>query len=420
MTWKNQIFQILIASILLASCDAFQEDVAPKGEEELVLVEGISALPNTPVFIDLKKTIRSSETVRFSIGAAPIKGSATISDQAILQYIPNSDFTQGQDVVSIQLINRSGQPIDTDSLLITMATSADSLPCFNGALSDYYSVSKNSSLIIYPIANDGYCVESTSGAVIDFLAEPAHGTLSQVELFTYRYTPDVDFVGQEQFMYELTLIDNEGAEFYSLGQVNIEVTIASSGCDSMVYPLTYEMPDSLSYLDVLPYAPSPACDVFTWTVHLKSVLSGSAEVLHNGLIRYYPGTDSIDVIDYSISFGDQTFDNQITIIIEGRTDDQCLEAIYDEYQLPIKKDSLGTRDHPYILDVAENDITCSSEYAIAILIEPEIGVSSVNAEHMIEYYVEDFESDSTETALLYQICAGGACDTAHVSLMLEF
>lgn len=420
MIWKNQTFQILIVGILLTSCDAFQEDVAPKGEHELVLTEGISALPNTPVFIDLKKTIRSSEAVRFSIGAAPNKGSATISDQAILQYVPNSDFTHGQDVVSIQLLNGVGQLIDTDSLLITMATSADSLPCFNGALSDYYSVSKNSSLIIYPIANDGYCVESTSGAVIDFMEEPTHGSLSQVELFTYRYTPEADFVGREQFMYELTLIDNEGATFYSIGQVNIDVTETSFGCDTMVYPLTYEMPDSLSYLDVLPFAPSPVCEVFTWTVHLKSVTSGSAEVLNSGLIRYYPGTDSIDVIDYSISFGDQTFHNQITIIIEGRTDDQCLEAIYDEYQLSITKDSLGTRDHPYILNVAENDITCSTDYTLQIVIEPEIGVSSVNAEQMIEYYVENFESDSTETAFLYQICAGGACDTAHVALMLEF
>lgn len=310
MNWKKHFFYLTILAVSLAACDSFQDDVAPTGEDELVLKSAISALPNTSLFIDLKSVIQTSETVKFMIGQQPAKGTASIDSKAVLFYQPMEEFVSGQDYLTIIMIDQSGNTIDTDGLYINMTLSADSLPCLNGALTDYYTTEPETPIILTPLENDGYCPGETSGAILDFTEEPSNGSIEQVELFTYSYTPNTGFTGVDAFMYELTLIDNDGQEYYSLAQVNVTVEL-STPCDTLIQPQSIEVDvwggawgdDVVIELFNLD---TTACSSLDYLVSIDDVIYG--EVVYDedypNMIYYTPGNSSVDTVSYTVTFAD--------------------------------------------------------------------------------------------------------------------
>lgn len=425
MNWKKCIYYLTILAAVSA-CDTFQEDVAPQGEDELILKEAITALPNTSLYIDLKTIIQTSETVRFSIGNQPQKGEASINDQSILLYKPKADFLSGHDFLSINLINSGGVMIDTDSIWINMASSADSLPCLNGALTDYYYTAVNEPIIIQPILNDGYCPDETSGAILDFIEDPANGSIEQVELFTYKYTPDTDFEGTDGFMYELTLVDEAGVSHYSIAQVSVTVfadTASYYPCDSLIQPIDYYISsdsDSSSYI-IQAYQSDPFCGDLEHQLEIRSVYSGAATVLNQSFIEYFPGTDTIDFIEYSIHFeGGHTVDNYVTIYFESQTDPTdsvCGTANDDFYELFFVPDSTGTENEPFILNPLDNDEVCGS-IDMRIIQDPGIGTASLYENSQLIYYVSEEFAGNMQTEMFYEICDNVKCDTAMISLSI--
>ncbi|MFY0599515.1 MAG: hypothetical protein JXR03_07570 [Cyclobacteriaceae bacterium] len=431
MNWKKKFAYLLTLTIFFYSCDSFQDDMGPTDEEELDVKNAIASLPNTPLFIDLKKAINTAEAVRFEINTSPVKGNATISDDAVLLYVPFEDFKVGQDFLSLNLLNSSGSTIDTDSIFISMTASEDSLPCFNGALSDYYTTQKDQSVVIYPISNDGYCVEEISGAVMDIKEEPLNGSLEKIELFTYNYTPDDGFEGVDEFMYELTLIDGEGNEFYSLAQVNIEVAqkqdTITSFCDSLhsmpqYFHLTIPKQDHYLFDPIMrdPFCGQIALD---FEVDIIRVYGGSATVTEDKHIKYIPGDALADTIIYDLTY--PTNKNRRSIIIEF-VDTQCtsiLEAADDFYELTFDTDSIGTMQHPYLINIADNDIHCF-DYTLEILEHPEIGVANIHQSFdgthipLLSYYSEEEFTGERNTELRYKICNDTKCDEAIVTLKL--
>lgn len=428
---------LLFISIIVISCDSFQDDASPKAEEELDIKSAIAALPNTSLFIDLKKTINTDEVVRFAISTSPTKGNATISEEAVLLYMPFTEFQSGQDFISLDLIDGSGQTIDTDSIFISMTISEDSLPCFNGALSDYYHTQENSSVVIYPISNDGYCVDQISGAVMDILDEPAHGTLNKIELFTYSYLPDDGFIGTDEFMYELTLIDGDGLEYNSLAQINIEVInyqdMLNALCDSLITePQLFSLiTPGLSEYYFDPFLKDPLCGSLSYEIDIVSVEYGVATATDSGQIKYLPGMASEDKILFDIIYldSDEVISNYIQI--EFIQDTLCnhgffkLEATPDYYELIFDNDSIGTSQNPYLINIADNDIHCF-DYTLEILTQPDIGVAEIvdDSENdgilLLSYYSEEeFEGAQTEiTRFKYKICSDDGCSEAEITIQV--
>lgn len=415
MNWKRSYLFPVFATLLLAACDSFQEDLAPKGEDELILRPTVSALPNTSLYIDLKKTLQTSEVVKFELIVMPSKGQASITDESVLHYVPNQDFISGEDFLTIELINQSGVVVDSDSLFISMSASADSLPCFNGALSDYYYTEENSSLTFNPLSNDGYCPEQPSGAILDIIEDPEHGEVQQVELFTYSYTPEAGFIGSDSFMYELTLVDDEGSEYYSLAMVTIEVKEAYSHCDSLVSPFTYHIENHSEPFHIIEaFRPDPFCGSYNdYTITVLEVASGKAEVVDDHYIKYTPGSDTIDFINYKIALPTKTLYNEIMITFGEQ---RCLEAFDDWYELEVL-DSIGTSRDPYRLGVTSNDVICG-EYSLEILEQGSIGVAEVSG-GLVSYYADEEFAGTMETRFKYEVCSSGACDQAWVNLTVS-
>ncbi|MFY0607990.1 MAG: hypothetical protein JXR10_14825 [Cyclobacteriaceae bacterium] len=431
MNWKNQYLIVLIIALAMASCDSFEDDFTPQGEQELELISDITVLPNTPLLFDLKRALHTAEKVKFDFAAVPKHGDITLFGNGIMKYKPHDTFVSGSDLISLSILNEQGALIDTDSIVINMASSADSLPCFNGALSDYYSTGINdpflggSSIIISPILNDGYCAESTSGAILDFIEEPSFGHIEQVELFTYKYTPNLGFTGTDSFRYELTLVDNEGVSFYSMAEVRVEVLYMNQGsgaCDSLVYPFEVFMTDSVEQITILPFKPGPACDVFDWTVSILNVSSGSAIINEDNMIEYTrgQGDDSVAVISYNIQVLDFVGQNEIYVLFdEGDHSLNCLEANDDSYHLYIMQDSIGTESEPYYLNISANDIFCDFDFELNMLTEPHIGVATIDESNTLVYYVNQEFAGIMETSFEYEICKTNNCQSATVYLTVE-
>lgn len=430
MNWIKKISYLTIFLSVISSCDSFEDDALPSNEKELSLAGDISALPNTSLFIDLKKTINTSSAVRFQINTLPNRGDVSISSNAIMHYVPNKDFLSGNDFLSLDLINGGGQTIDTDSIFISMASSADSLPCFNGALSDNYFTSVNEPLWIDPIANDGYCVDQISGAIMNILDDPENGKLEKVELFTYSYIPDHNFIGTDEFMYELILIDDIGVEHYSLAQINVEVkehqdTLAWL-CESLMQPVLYslvEPREDFYFFD--PFIQDPFCGIIEYDLDIISVDNGSAIITDAGQIKYFTTSEATDKIIYDIILDDRTKRSWIDIefIEDGTTCNAILEAADDLYELTFTGDSIGTQEMPYLINIADNDIHCF-DYSLKIINPPTIGVATIhqssngNGIPLLSYYSEEEFAGEFTTKLDYEICNNEKCDEATVTLKL--
>lgn len=423
MNWKiRHLHPAILLGILLTACDSFQEDVLPKSEDELAVQGAVSILPGTVLFLDLKDAVNASGAVQVRIELEPAKGTANIDEDAILKYTPNPDFLTGQDFMSLNLINQEGSTIDTDSVFINVVQSTDSLPCQNGALSDYYSTPNDQVLVFSPLLNDGLCGDEISEVCLNFTTQPEHGQLvSGDSSFTYQYIPEANFIGTDIFMYELTISCADGNSKSSMAQISIDVyDDLLSGCDSMVYPFHYVLEWPLEeYYIFEPFKPHPLCDVFEWTVDSLFANSGQVEVNEDEMINYFPGTASEDLITYRISFGGRKFHNSIHIQIAMDDTISCPDAIDDEFYLYIVEDSIGTIDHPHILPPANNDTFCTEAFTIDILESPSVGVATVTDEQLIEYYVEEEFSGVTETTLKYELCNDGQCDAAYVQIILE-
>lgn len=421
MNWKNRILYPLVTVIvLLNSCDSFEPDIEPEGEGALDVKNAISALPGTPLFIDLKKSIITSGAVQIQVKAQPSKGSANIEGDAVLRYVPKPEFLSGQDFLSLNLLNSQGSIIDTDSIFINVVQSADSLPCFNGALSDFYSTPQDLLVSIQPIQNDGYCGDVAAGAVIKFHGQPKHGSLEQVALFTYQYQPEAGFTGNDNFMYELELIDLDGNSSFSLAQINIEVHEQESpACDSVIYPFYHALQKPLDEFYIFePFAPHPSCDISEWSVDSLYVQYGAVEVTENGMIKYFPGQNTDDYISYAITYNGRKDHNYMEISIKEDSASICPEAFDDEYQIYVvgMQDSIATRSDPFVFNPADNDTYCNSNYSINMLEEPDLGVATLKDNQVFEYYVEEEFTGTKTTTIKYEICDAGECSSAYIYL----
>lgn len=417
----------------MSGCDSFEDDAQPRGEQELDLKESISALPGTSLFIDLKKRINTSNTVKFEIGANPTKGTAAISAEAVLSYVPKADFVSGLDLISLNLYDAVGVLIDSDSIWITMEDSVGNIPCFNGALSDYYSIQKDQPITIYPILNDGYCFSETSGAVINLISEPQHGSVQKSnELFAYEYVPASGFTGHDSFMYELELIDLYGESDFSLAEINIEMVdfqdSVFSPCDSLLYqPILYSLqkPKQESYI-LPPVLLDPFCGTIgEWDVELVSVVHGSAEITEVGHIKYFPSTSDSDTIIYNINLASETVKKYMLIeFFDGDT--HCsviLQANDDSYTFTFDSASIGSSMEPYLFDPAANDVHCF-DYSLEIVEFPDLGVAEIisgtnnDDKPVFSYYSDEEFLGEKDTDLMYEICEDGICERATVHLKL--
>ena len=237
----------------MAGCDSFQDDVLPRGEDELTLSGVVRVRPNEAIEVDLKTALNTSSAVRFGIGILPQRGDAEISEDALLTYLPSINFTSGLDYVGIDLYDTVGNLIDSDSLFFEMDSIApvDTLPnCAIIAHDDYFSIPNDTPFYFSPVWNNDEVCDS-AGFAITVVGGPYHGQLDEVidffPTYAFYYTPNAGFVGVDSMYYELTWTDSSGTQS-SGAMVILELTEDSEETDSCLVAAI----NDFYMLDILP------------------------------------------------------------------------------------------------------------------------------------------------------------------------
>ncbi|MEQ8239452.1 MAG: hypothetical protein RIA69_09585 [Cyclobacteriaceae bacterium] len=423
MNWKNRKFYLILGlALFFTACDTFEDDALPTGDKTLQLQSTITTTPNTDFYLDLKTTINTTETVRFTLNDLPTKGDANINEAAILHYKPRTDFVVGTDWLTVDLFNLDGQLLDTDSIVISMADSLG-IPCFNGALADFYTMFVDGHLVFDPTLNDGLCKAQIKKIDVLF-AEPKNGEISilQDSVLTYVYIPNPGFVGADSFEYELSIVDVNDNLYESFSSVVVKVLDQSFGssCDSILYPFFYDISSELEFIEVLPFRTPPACDVFDFDVNIIQVSSGKVELTENKLIRYFPGENNVGVVEYTLTALNLVNErNTITFkVIDVGDTTGCALAIDDNYFFDLTA-SDSTATEPFMFAPFENDEYCTENFTIEIIDAPDLGTAVVvNGQYIQMEVLEEFKGTQT-TSMSYRLCDNNICDFAYCVISIE-
>ncbi len=425
MNFRNLAYSLLIGGIVFG-CDSFEDDVVPQGDDLLNLDIERKIQQGNGVFFDLKSSVSASEAVEFHIGLNPQKGSVDFLENAILKYTPNADFVSGVDLFSVELFDINQSLLDVDTLIVEMISDSTDLPCFSGALPEYYVLGVNESIQFNPILNDGFCPENVDEIILR-PEDPDHGTVEVVNDIELLYTPDQDYVGYDYFLYEIELVDLEGVSHVSISIVEFEIIDGSQlPCYEEMFPnqdIVLEGDREESY-EIQIFYSDPSCDVFAWDVTVTDVINGTAEPNENRThMIYYPGPDSIGVVHYLVEFsGGFQLERCLNLYFDedlnGPDTTACPVGIEDFFTFDMGMDSAGFVMDTVYFNPGDNDIKCSDFYQINILEEPDIGEVAVVDDQWIQMVVlEEFAGERT-TQLKYEICDDGKCDDEYVYITI--
>jgi len=435
---RNGLLLALFMS-LMVSCDTLQDDASPSGDELLDLEVDRQIQSGTSVLFDLKAVTNASSTVDFRIDQQASRGDLNFLEEGLLQYKPNSNFLSGSDLFSVQVVSE-GAVLDTDTVVIEMVNDSTNLPCFGGALSEFFVLNKNQSILFNPLLNDGYCPDETAEVLLSF-DQPANGTVeiehygSIAENVGYElfYVPDEDFVGVDAFLYQVTFIDLEGVSHSSSALV--EMTIIEDpmvdGCD--IWPnqeLTFTGPIETYYEFPITFEQA-FCTFLPHYLEIVSVSTGYAEFFEGQtMMRYYTdsavnigsmvNTGPVEKVRFDIVFEDLTRIHRTITLNFPDVQVTCPVANPDVYLFETNVDSTGLDAYTWYFDPAENDNKCSENYRLELLSSPFVGtISLLNDDQLMKLEVQEEFAGSQNFQVTYEICDGGVCDTAQIDITVD-
>lgn len=140
---------------------------------------------------------------------------------------------------------------------------------------------------------------------VTIVGNPANGVLTTNADGTYKYTPNNNFIGTDQFTYTVA---DPSAAVSNLATVTITVSAAANPnvAPSAVADTDNTLANQLLYTNVLANDSDPNSDVFTISISatgLKAPTSGTIQLMPNNLIRYTPNANFVgtDTYQYQIT-----------------------------------------------------------------------------------------------------------------------
>ncbi len=426
ITTKNARFSLigLLLAVLFYACDTLIDDSAPQGDDLLLLQTDRQIQRGASIIFDLKQITRTSTEVVFDIGRNPQKGTLDFLDNGLLRYDPHTNFLSGKDLFSVQILS-DGTVLDTDTVIVEMVSDSTDLPCFAGALSEFYYLGRNESIQFNPILNDGFCPDRTSEVQLTF-DQPLNGAVQRQSDVELLYTPNQDFEGEDSFVYNVNFVDLDGNSHSSSSIVEFTIGEPLYPTDSAcnIWPsraVTFDVPLEEFY-DIKVSFPAPAC---TWPAHfleIVSVTNGSAEFLEGQeFLRFFPdnpGPSEKLWFDVVFENGDR-FERYLELFFNGVAGD-CPKAVPDSYLFEGLPDSVGAYATEWVFDPSENDSRCSDAYEIALTSDPDFGQISVVSEgkKMLLKVSEEFAGEKS-MEVTYKLCDQGACDSSEITITVK-
>lgn len=439
---KNFLRSLSIAfavGVFFSGCDEFLEDAVPQGDDILKLEAEKYTLPGTPIYFNLEWLFEYDDVVSYDIELDPSRGEIYFMDRYLMVYHPDKSFTEGSDLFSVRLLDKDSAVLDIDSVSVAMVQSLDDLPCFNGALPDFFELdekeeekeeNKVDKLYLDILANDGICFDQISGYEIKILDDEGN----KIELkndsiiFSPSYEENKEY---ESFFYHLIQYDEEGNEHKSVAKVIISYEGKDDDdddkdCEEVFPNKSYELEKPLnSEYAFKIYYPEEECETGDWTAVVRDVYNGTASFSEVEMkILFSPGNedDSVSNIYYDILLGEDTLSRSISIFYyddDKDDDEECIEAYDDEYYYYAGIDSTGNPAPPFYFYPGDNDEKCTDDYKITILELPDVGEVEVIDGKKIKFEVFEEFAGPREVKMEYEICGEGECDDAYVYITVE-
>jgi hypothetical protein len=405
----------LMIGVSFFGCDQLGNDVVPVSEELPALQSQTYTMPNTPVVFDLKKaeSVKNSDTYRVSL--EPSKGSLKNFENGYMTYVPDSSYLSGTDTFVMEGLNSEGQVMGSDSMQIVVVQDTSELPCFNGALFDYKEIVQNTVATIDILKNDGICGIEVAELKLEIVIEPLHGTLTISEDTTIIYTPELDFIGSDEFLYQLEITDAAGNIYESVASAAISVFEEDEFfCTKILYDDSYVLEQGISeYFSLYVTENDTICEGSEIYIS-ESPMAGHAEVYtdQDGVqfIAYYienkPNSQILDSLGYSVAdVVGNTRTAKVTLQINGK---DCMNSFTEDY-FEIDVDSLP-EDGTVLLDIFENDGICDLD-AIGLSISEENDSEGAVAvvDKKIQYTAPDGVALPHDDTVIYKVCEDGQC-----------
>lgn len=442
----------LLQSIIMMSCDTFEDDIQMEAEEMMALNVDRQMLKGNSILFDLTESVNPDTDVSFQVSQNPKRGDLKFINEHILRYQDQGNSTADKDFFVISILEDSSV-LDIDTIAIEYVTDTTDIPCMAGAMSDFVSTKVDEEVFFDVLDNDGYCSDSVASALVTVYAEPENGEVVRVSnrgAGAFLYTPDSGFEGSDEFIYKLQLTNLGGDTLESYAQVYIDVRDSSFVCQGTAFPDSISVEfdvDSISQgyaISIIDPSYLENCDSVDFTVEIVEVSDGEAEVWENNRgieFLLLPMQDYPDFVSifYKVHIdGGESLDRTAFLSFYGGSPDTCsIQAISDSLALnasnaiaidSLQTDSVETRRYSWILDVVSNDDICGDslqDLSIRVVSYPDEGelFKVDDARGQFEYVldVEDVADWAywEEKQFTYEICSDNDCDEATVDLMIR-
>ncbi|MFY0685672.1 MAG: hypothetical protein JXQ90_00830 [Cyclobacteriaceae bacterium] len=426
-TTRKIAYVMFLAVATLFSCDILNDDELPTPEELLELLDELKIVPGHSMVFDLKQVVQGDQQLTFEIRVHPTHGSLKFLENtdALLEYYADHDFV-GQDQFSIEIYSADSLLLDADTVTIT-AVAKDNIPCFNGALSDYYWMEAGREKKMEVLENDGYCEDQVTDINLSVILAPTYGQVEVHDEKYFKYHADAEYEGHDFFIYLIELTDNEGNTHMSLSIVSVETVVKDpqQECIENAFSTWYHQiwDDTLQEAYEIKVFNNwdETCEIPDFFIDILEINDGTAEVSDdNQYIIYRPAEDrdSTDWLKYMIAVGDDTLFRSLSIYFKEKltSDPEFCPTLFDDYYTyDAKPDSVGDV-HPLVIAPLENDHICIEDFEMEFYHEPNYGTAVINDDHTVSYTIDEDFTGTKEVEMKYKICEGDKCDYAYIHI----
>jgi len=240
-------------------------------------------------------------------------------------------------------------------------------------------------------------------AVTGFPESPSHGTLGVDPDGHIIYSPDPDYVGPDQFEYEVCDV---------LGACDIAQVIVQVGDNTPEYIALADLAETPEDTAVLIFVRVNDDPLLTPLSILVPPRHGSARLMDDGVILYAPDPDwhGVDNLVYTTCNGDRTVCRDVDVVVRVTPVGDPPLALDDRTTTPA-----GTA---VSVPVLANDHDPDGDVlgSPTIVVDPEHGTATVVGDAVV--YVPSPGYEGPET-LTYEVCdGGGLCDEAVVVIVV--
>lgn len=318
--WALSLTLLLAATF--SACDVLEDDDPIGGGKGVVLDNSdVKMLSRGTAYIDLYARVKTERPIRLDITAEPARGTLRELRTGLLQYQANADFTKGRDFFRVSVYAEDNTLLLEDTVGIVIEDDTTNLPCGIYTRSDSAHVSGDSTVYIYPLANDLLCGDTAHYHVEIYQPNntlpPHYGTATVDAQHNYIiYTPTINPPKDDLIIYKVYDVTDTTRVGYGV----IFIT-ATSGpgeqpeqpCQFLLLDDAYTFPADTVLTDSLRFRPlenDSLCNTsgkYTLSI-AKKPTNGHATAYKSGLMEYMPAEQPYrglrDSLTYRVCRGD--------------------------------------------------------------------------------------------------------------------